>query len=117
MLCFIVDAGHCFGRKFERRYFKKMAETISEEVLVKVKIPTRDKGIPIKTTSLGPLLGDVRTCHRTKTSRRTGRFLFGSIIGGPYKEFEGQKPQNRRCLIRWAGRRHRTSLLPIELLM
>ena len=94
-----------------------MAEKITTGTLVRVKIPTHGRGIPIKTTSFGPLAGDIRSYFRRKTSKRPNRFLFGTVIGGPYEAYRDQARKDQECLVQWAGKRHRTSYLPVGTLV
>jgi hypothetical protein len=89
---------------------------IAKGTPVRVEVPTQGRGIPITTASHGPL-AVVRVHHRQKKSQRPGQFLFGVVLGGPYEEYKGQDPANQKYLIRWDGKRFRTSFLPGKLLM
>lgn len=92
--------------------------SISQGTMVRVEVPTRGGGIPIVTTSVHPRRG-VLTYHREKTSSQPGRFLFGTVTGGPFEEFDDQDPEEKdqKFLVQWTGGRHRTSILPAKLLI
>ena len=94
-----------------------MAEEITKGTLVRVEIPTRGRGIPIKTMGFGPLPKDIRSYFREKTSNRPGRFLFGTVIGGPREAYGGQEKKDQECLVQWTGKRYRTSYLPVGVLV
>lgn len=98
-----------------------MAE-IAEGMLVRVAVPTQGYHVPIETVSSGPR---VRYYHREKISKRPGRFMFGTVESVMTIEREQVDPKTEKviqpakrvALVRWAGRRFRTSTLPIEMLI
>jgi len=109
-----------------------MAE-IKEGMQIRVEVPDGGRpGIPVKTVSWGPLTGDVREYHRQQTSGQPGRFMFGTVLsiyqGEPAKVTpvlgkDGEplmrviRPAKLIALVRWNGRRYRTSVLPTEILV
>ena len=117
-----------------------MAE-IKEGMQIRVEVPDGGRpGIPVKTVSWGPLTGDVREYHRQQTSGQPGRFMFGTVLsiyqgepakvtpvlgkdGKPIIADDGEplmrviRPAKLIALVRWDGRRYRTSVLPTEILV
>ena len=93
-----------FGENSRKENFK-MAK-FSEGMSVKTEIPTRGEGIKIIT------INSLQEVYNHDKVSQPGRFLFGTVLGGPYEEHDGQRLDDQKYLVRLAGKKYRTTLLP-----